>query len=457
MKLSFSKYVILLGCLLATIPALAQEKPLTRILFVFDASNSMHGRWDTKSKIEVARELLNQSMDELRGTENLELALRVYGHQTAIRAGAQDCEDSRLEVPFGPNNYSRIKSTIANINPKGTTPIAYSLEKAADDFPNCKDCRNIIILITDGIEACDGDPCAVSRALQKRNVILKPFVIGIGLDEGFKSTFECVGNYYDATNEDTFRHVLQIVISQALNSTTSQINLNNVNGKPTETNVPVSLIDANSGAIVWNFVHTLNHFGNPDTLNIDPSVTYHLKVHTIPPVEKKNVKITPGIHNVIGVDAGQGVLELKVSGRMRGNVLQAIVRKKGDMQTLNVQAFNQNQKYLVGTYDLEVLSLPRMMISDVSIDQSHTTTVQIPEPGVVNIAMASPGYGSIFSLDKGEMTWVCSLSENVTNSQYNLLPGKYKVVYRSKNSKDTIYSKEQEFSIQSGSSTNIKF
>lgn len=457
MKLSFTKYVILLGCLLATVPMLAQQKPLTRILFVFDASNSMHGRWDTKSKIEVARELLNQSMDELKGTENLEVALRVYGHQTAIRAGAQDCEDSRLEVPFGPNNYERIKTTIANINPKGTTPIAYSLEKAGDDFPKCKDCRNIIILITDGIEACDGDPCAVSRALQKHNIILKPFVIGIGLDEGFKSTFECVGNYYDATNEATFRHVLQIVISQALNSTTSQINLNNVNGKPTETNVPVTLTNANSGAVVWNFVHTLNHFGNPDTLNIDPSATYDLKVHTIPPVEKKNVKITPGIHNVIGVDAGQGVLQLKVSGRMRGNELQAIVRKKGDMQTLNVQAFNQNQKYLVGTYDLEILSLPRMLISDVNIDQSHTTTVQVPEPGVVNISMASPGYGSIFSLDKGEMTWVCSLSENVTNSQYNLLPGKYKVVYRSKNSKDTIYSKEQEFSIQSGSSTNIKF
>lgn len=448
---------MILGCLLAAVPVLAQEKPLTRILFVFDASNSMHGRWDTKSKIEVARELLNQSMDELKGTENLELALRVYGHQTAIRAGAQDCEDSRLEVPFGPNNYNRIKSTIASINPKGTTPIAYSLEKAGDDFPNCKDCRNIIILITDGIEACEGDPCAVSRALQKRNVILKPFVIGIGLDEGFKSTFECVGNYYDATNEDTFRHVLQIVISQALNSTTSQINLNNVNGKPTETNVPVTLTNANSGAVVWNFVHTLNHFGNPDTLNIDPSTTYNLKVHTIPPVEKKDVKITPGIHNVIGVDAGQGVLELKVSGRMRGNELHAIVRKKGEMKTLNVQAFNQNQQYLVGTYDLEILSLPRMLISDVNIDQSHTTTVQVPEPGVVNISMASPGYGSIFSLDKGEMTWVCSLSENVTNSQYNLLPGKYKVVYRSKNSKDTIYSKEQEFTIQSGSSTNIKF
>jgi len=447
---------LLLPFLLISGESVAQEKPLTRILFVFDASNSMHGRWDTNSKIHVARELLNQSMDELAGQENLELALRVYGHQTAITAGNQDCEDTRLEVPFGPNNQARIKATIARINPKGTTPIARSLEKAGGDFPPCKNCRNIIILITDGIEACDGDPCAVSRSLQKRNVILKPFVIGIGLDDGFKSTFECVGNYYDATNEATFRNVLEIVISQALNSTTSQVNLLNTNSKPTETDVPVSLYNNHSGELIWHFVHTLNHRGQPDTLNIDPVITYDMVVHTIPPVEKKNIKLTPGIHNVIGIDAPQGTLDLVVAGRNRGPEFLAIVRQQGKTETLNVQSFNQKEKYLVGTYDLEILSLPRLHIKDVNIDQSHTTTIEIPQPGVVNISMSSPGYGSIFELDKGAMKWVCDLTENNTNSQYNLLPGKYKVVYRSKNSKDTIYSKEQEFSIQSGSSTNIK-
>lgn len=446
----------LLAAFLLPVMLRAQEKPLTRILFVFDASNSMHGRWDTKSKIDVARDLLGQSMDELSGIENLELALRVYGHQSAISAGSQDCEDTRLEIPFGPGNNERIKSFIAKVNPKGTTPIARSLEKSGDDFPPCKNCRNIIILITDGIEACDGDPCAVSRALQKRNVILKPFVIGVGLDDGFKSTFECVGNYYDATNEETFRNVLQIVISQALNSTTSQINLLNVNGKPTETNVAVSLFNHHNGELIWHFIHTLNHKGNPDTLNLDPTVEYDIVAHTLPPVEKKQVKINPGMHNVIGLDAGRGTLELKAGIRARNEEILAIVRKKGQHETLHVQSFSELQQYLVGTYDLEVLTLPRMHIPDVQISQSHTTTVEIPQPGVVNIAVSSPGYGSIFEMDKGEMKWVCDLDSQPTNQQFSLIPGKYKVVYRSRNSKETIYSKEQIFSIQSGSSTNIK-
>jgi Ca-activated chloride channel homolog len=452
------KHIFLLLALSCFLPVLAQKtEPLTRILFVFDASNSMHGRWDTKSKIEVARELLTQSMNELKGVENLELALRIYGHQTAISGGFQDCEDTKLEVPFGKNNHETIKRVIKDVNPKGTTPIAKSLEKAGGDFPPCTDCRNIIILITDGIEACDGDPCAVSRALQKENVILKPFVIGIGLDEGFMSTFECVGNYYDATNEATFRQVLTIVISQALNSTTAQLNLLNINAKPTETDVAVSFYNALNGATINHLVHTMNHRGVPDTLSLDPLITYNIVVHTIPPVKKEGIKLVPGIHNIIAIDAPQGSLELKVGGRTRNQELSCIVRKKGEMTTLNVQPFNQTEKYIVGKYDIEVLSLPRLYINDVSINQSHTTTIEIPQPGVANIATSSPGYGSIFELAKGEIKWVCDLTENVTNWQYMLLPGKYKVVYRSKNSKDTIFTKEQDFTIGSGTSTNLKF
>lgn len=456
--LNLFKHIFFLLTLMSAVPLWAQKKqPLTRILFVFDASNSMHGRWDTKSKIDVARELLAQSMDELKGVENLELALRVYGHQTAISGGFQDCEDTKLEVPFGKNNHEAIKRVIKDVNPKGTTPIARSLEKSGGDFPPCADCRNIIILITDGIEACDGDPCAVSRALQKENIILKPFVIGIGLDEGFLSTFECVGNYYDATNEATFRQVLNIVITQALNSTTAQLNLLNINSKPTETDVVVSFYNAHNGNIVNHFVHTMNHRGNPDTLSLDPVLTYDIIVHTIPQVKKEDVKLIPGMHNIIAIDTPQGMLDLKVDKRSRMQEIQCIVRKKGEMVTLNVQTFNQTEKYLVGNYDLEILSLPRLLIPDVRIDQSHTTTIEIPQPGVVNLSTSSPGYGSIFELSKGETKWVCDLNENVTNWQYMLLPGKYKAVYRSKNSKDTIFTKEQDFTIDSGASTTLKF
>ncbi len=436
-------------------PIKAQDDQLTRLLFVFDASNSMNATWQSDRKITVARKLLSETVKELDDQPNVEMGLRIYGHQVAIAPGKQDCEDTRLEVSFRPNNGSLIERTLDRIQCKGTTPIARSLEKAANDFPECSDCRNIIILITDGIEACDGDPCAVSRALQRNGVILKPFVIGVGLEDEFKDTFNCVGNYYDATNEETFKNILDIVVTQALNNTTAQINLLDDYGNPTETDVTVNLFDQNTENLAYGFVHTLNHKGNPDTLSLDPIVTYRIEAHTIPTLTKENVKIIPGKHNIIALEAGQGDLEIKVAGQL-GKDVPVIVRKKGEMSTAHVMQTNLKERLLTDFYDLEILTLPRTRISDVEVTQNRTTTVTIPEPGMLNLALASPGYGSIAKIDGSNLEWVINLDSGSQQQQIKLQPGKYKLTYRSKNSKQVIYTMERTFSIASGSSTNLK-
>ena len=436
-------------------PIKAQDDQLTRLLFVFDASNSMNATWQSDRKITVARKLLSETVKELDDQPNVEMGLRIYGHQVAIAPGKQDCEDTRLEVSFRPNNGSLIERTLDRIQCKGTTPIARSLEKAANDFPECSDCRNIIILITDGIEACDGDPCAVSRALQRNGVILKPFVIGVGLEDEFKDTFNCVGNYYDATNEETFKNILDIVVTQALNNTTAQINLLDDYGNPTETDVTVNLFDQNTENLAYGFVYTLNHKGNPDTLSLDPIVTYRIEAHTIPTLTKENVKIIPGKHNIIALEAGQGDLEIKVAGQL-GKDVPVIVRKKGEMSTAHVMQTNLKERLLTDFYDLEILTLPRTRISDVEVTQNRTTTVTIPEPGMLNLALASPGYGSIAKIDGSNLEWVINLDSGSQQQQIKLQPGKYKLTYRSKNSKQVIYTMERTFSIASGSSTNLK-
>ena len=79
-----------------------------------------------------------------------------------LRATYQDCNDTKLEVPFATDNFGEVKSRIRSIYAKGTTPIARSLEAAAGDFPD-RNSRNIIILITDGLEACDNDPCVIAK------------------------------------------------------------------------------------------------------------------------------------------------------------------------------------------------------------------------------------------------------------------------------------------------------
>ncbi len=381
------------------------------------------------------------------------MALRVYGHQSPVPP--QDCSDTKLEVPFAPGNASRIRQKLKFITPKGTTPIAHSLSLAPGDFPECENCRNVILLITDGIEACDGDPCAVSVELQKKGIILKPFIIGIGLDPGFHETFDCLGYYFNAQNEDKFKEVLGVVITQVLNKTTTQVNLLDANGLPTETNVNMTFYDSFSGKIKYNFVHTINHKGNPDTLYIDHLVTYKLKVHTMPPIVKDSIHIIPGKHTIIPINAPQGYLQIKTPKGKPYDGLLLTIRKKGEMQTLVSQEIGKVEKYLVGKYDLEIPVIPRLIINDVEILESHTTTIEVPQPGIVTFTGSSNGYGSLYIMEPKDQRWVYNLNPAIRQQTILLQPGLYRMVFRSAGSKTSSLTVVKNFEVHAGETLTV--
>jgi len=471
MRRPFTDFSLLLRlgalCLCPASTLSAQEAvpqpPLTRMLFVMDASNSMNAFWGNQPKINTARELLLKSLKELEGQPDLELALRLYGHQTPIQPGKQDCDDTKLEVPFSDNSIPAMRSTLQSVRCLGTTPIARSLERSAEDFPpllfnSTRKVRNVVILITDGIEACDEDPCAVSRALRSKGIVLKPFVIGVGLDESQKYSLQCVGNYFDASTPELFEHVLKVVVTQALNSTTAQISLMTADGKPTETDVPVTLYDERTGQIRDHLMHTMNDRGIPDTLHIDPIYTYKVVAHTVPPSIREHVVLKPGIHNIIAVDAGTGTLNLKTgNGPSDGTMINAIVRRSDEMATLHVQELGTTQRYRTGVYDLEVLTLPRLLIPDVRIEQGRTTDIAVPRSGVLNILPSTPGPGAIFAKKDEQLEWVADLDPTAARAQLRLLPGSYQVIYRSRSASRTELTLKKDVTIESGRSATINF
>jgi len=429
--------------------------PLTRILFILDYSNSMTAYWGKERKVDVARRLLIKLVDSLDKVPNIQMALRMYGHQSPVPP--QDCNDTKLEVPFADQNAFRIKQKLITLEPKGTTPIARSLELCANDFPPMVNCRNIVILITDGIEACNGDPCAIAINLYKKGIVLKPFVIGIGLDVELKKAFECMGEFFDADKEDRFEQVLDKVITEATNLTSAQINLLNTSGKPNETDVNMTFYNNASGEMLFNSIHTLNQKGNPDTLILDPNINYKIDIHTIPQLTIENYKPIAGKHNIISKDAAQGFL--LVSGENNGNEYigtKLIVRKRGEGKTLNIQEFFKKEKYLIGKYDLELLTLPRLYFNDVEIKQSDTKTISVPQPGLVTMNFPSESVGSIYVMQKNTAKWIYNLN-NITREVLNLQPGKYLVVYRPKNAKLMSFSSSKEFEVESGRSIMIKF
>lgn len=433
----------------------AQEKQhlTTRVLFVFDASFSMSDNWQTNVKIDVAKRFLTELIDSIRNVPNLQLALRTLGADYSLYP-ERNCQDTRLLVPFADNNALKIEYAIKSIQPRGTTPIAYTLGKCADDFTPCDHCHDVIILITDGIEECGGDPCEVAKELHAKGINLRPFIIGIG-NEDFNGAYSCVGKFFDVKQEGNFKNILKIVISQALNNTTTQVNLIDAGGKPTETDVAMTFYDQTTGRRIYNFMHTLNDYGNPDTIYLDPNITYHLVVHTIPEVEKQNITLNPGKHNIIALDAPQGYLHFVTDGQNEYKSLAVIVRKHGEDKTLNVQYVESTEKYITGKYDIEILTLPRIYESGVKVSQSSTTTVTIASAGEVRINKPYAGPSSIYEDDGGKMVWVCNLDNNTLNQIIALQPGNYHVIYRPQDVKQTIFTIDNSFKVESGLSTIV--
>jgi Ca-activated chloride channel family protein len=451
--------VILVGLLGINRPAWAQKPQRlmperTRVLFVLDGSGSMLAKWDNDLRINIAKDKLIALVDSLKFNKNIEFALRVYGHQ--FDSKQKNCKDSKLEVGFAVGNQLAIKTALNRIKPQGTTPIAYSLEQATKDFPDDKNYRNVIIMITDGIESCQGDPCAISLGLQKNGIVLRPFIVGLGVGKDFTSAFSCIGKAYDARSGEDFRAILASVARQILGRTTVTVELTDEAGKPLEKDVNLSFSNNITRDPVYDLIHWRDGKGKTDTLLIDPVLTYDLAVGTIPPVTKTAIALEGGRHNTIRLKAPQGTLRFNIKTPKEYGNLKAIVRKPGEAETLHVQDVTALEKYLAGSYEVEVLTFPRVKFKNVNIRQGQTTDLAVDQPGVLNITHHFDGIASVYALEPGGgQTWVENLTLAGKAANIPLQPGQYKLVFRAHEAKGTNYTVVKKFIIGSGQAVGV--
>jgi Ca-activated chloride channel family protein len=344
---------------------------------------------------------------------------------------------------------------IKTIEAKGATPIARSLEASASDFPDTIS-RNIIILITDGLESCDNDPCVIAKKLKEKGVKVTPFVIGLGMDMSYLDKFNCIGSYTDAEDKESFRNVFKNILNTVLVKTTVQVNLNDINGKPTETNVTLFFYEAGTTKLKYTFVHTLNRLGNPDTLFLDPTLNYDLIVNTIPRISKSSISLKKYVHNTISVSAPQGMLKLTTPNSIYGPSVAMVISKVDDPKTIHHQLMGEINKYVVGTYDVEILTLPRIY-KTADVTQSNTETILIDAPGQLDFTFEKPMIAQLFVNNNAkDLVWVYNFSDRTNTGQLLLQPGSYTIVYRNKEMKSSGYTREKSFTITSNKTNSIK-
>ena len=203
--------LILAACCSPALAGPKAEDPAS-VIFVLDASGSMWGRMDGKAKITIAKEVMADLIDNIPA--GFETGLIVYGHR---RKG--DCNDIEMVLPLGPHNPSAMKSKVRAIQPKGKTPLSAAVKQAAQAL-RYTERRATVILVSDGLETCNIDPCQLAAELARTGVDFSVHVVGFGLSKGDQERLRCLadqtgGLFLAADDAASLRDALNKTVEKA--------------------------------------------------------------------------------------------------------------------------------------------------------------------------------------------------------------------------------------------------
>jgi Ca-activated chloride channel family protein len=136
-------------------------------------------------------------------------------------------------------------------------------------------------------------------------------------------------------------------------------------------------------------------------------------------------------------------------------VINSILKNNENSNILNIHKMNNTKRYLVGNYDLEILTIPRIIFKDVKIKQSQITDIIIPHYGTVHVNK-SKGPASLFLKKNGQNIWLYDFDNISLIENLNIQPGSYFISFRSDRSNSTAQTIIKNFKISSNQNINLK-
>ena len=206
MRIFKTFFAALLAQGLLAAPLLAEGKSI----IVLDASGSMWGQIDGRPKLEIAREALGSVLSGLDPAT--EIGLMAYGHREK-----GSCEDIELVVPPAAGTAQAITDAANAMKFLGKTPLTEAVRRAAAELKSTEE-KATVILITDGIETCEADPCALGAELEASGVDFTAHVVGFGLTAEEGATVACLaentgGKYIQAKDAGSLVEALKTTVA----------------------------------------------------------------------------------------------------------------------------------------------------------------------------------------------------------------------------------------------------
>ena len=163
---------------------------------ILDVSGSMAQGLDTgETRMDAAKRVLAEMVEAIPDREGVNVGLRVYGQEgDNTEAGrAVSCASSELVAEIEGVDRRRLTGALEALQPTGWSPTALALERAGEDFAEADEgATNAVVLVTDGLETCGGDPCRTAGDLHQGERAVTTHVIGFALTPDEQATLACI-------------------------------------------------------------------------------------------------------------------------------------------------------------------------------------------------------------------------------------------------------------------------
>ncbi|MEO8601811.1 MAG: vWA domain-containing protein [bacterium] len=334
------------------------------LVFILDASGSMWGQVNREAKIAVARRVLKQVLASVPA--DTAVGLVAYGHRSK-----EDCADIELIAAPGTLSRAALAEKVEGLQPKGKTPITAAVTKVFDQLRG-RERPTSVVLVSDGLETCGGDPCAAVRAARESGARFVLHVVGFDVGAVEVAQLECMaqaggGLYLPAANADQLAAALNQAVAMTPETPVGRLIVTvRADGKPADGLVEV--VDAASGAAVAQGRTYTGRESNPRIFPL-PDGTYDATVEAVtirgrPSQRLGGIVIAAGKTVERTVEFGSG--ELRVGVTRNGKLSDAVVTayRAGSTEIVaNTRTYTSKEhnptrlRVPAGTYDIVVASV----------------------------------------------------------------------------------------------------
>jgi Ca-activated chloride channel family protein len=431
--------------------ATAAQSPI-KVIYILDASGSMLARVGTEEKMGMARRVLKDSIAKLPDTTNV--GLIAYGHRRK-----NDCADIELLSQLKPIDKAALAQQIDALKPSGMTPISNSLQQAFDVVRSqTGGGRVTVVLVSDGLETCKGDPCKLTRDAKQAGLDIVVHVIGFDVGKVEVAQLECVaqagnGLYLGAENAEELAAALAGAVAPAATAE-SRLSVKAMHeGKLTDVTVRVFRAGTREEVTTGRTYSAAET--NPRVLPL-PAGTYDVEVQPVtlrdlPARKLDGIKIAAGetVERTISFGTGELAIEVTRNGKLSDasiTIYKAGTKQQAASSRSYTQATHNPAMFRIepGVYDVEIKALeiegrPVAQLTGIQLDgDSQIKRSHDFASGTLRVGAASGGQlvdavVSVNNLDTNTTTASGRTYTSPTSNPkaFELAPGRYRVQVKS--------------------------